>query len=95
MTAANPFGRTHIRPAAQRRRIANGRPGLRRVAAWAGKQASDAGAVLRGIADGIQAYRRWRDLNMMGDGELARLGIERREIVRHAMLGPDIGFTQP
>lgn len=94
MTVANPLGRIHIWPAAHRGHTPHGRPGLRRVAAWVGKQARDAGAVLHGIADGVRAYRRWRDLNMMSNGDLARLGVDRRDIVRLAMLGPCAGVMQ-
>ncbi|WP_207484472.1 hypothetical protein [Arenibaculum pallidiluteum] len=49
------------------------------------------GTVLAGLAaiiEGLAAYRRWTSLNALSDAELARRGLDRRDIARHAILGP-------
>ena len=95
MTLASLFGRTHTQPAADRGCRSHGPAGLRQVAAWAGRQGHAIAEFLRGIADGFRVYRRYQDLTMMSDGELGRLAIARRDIVRHVMLGRGAGCPQP
>lgn len=44
-------------------------------------------AFLAGLADGWRAWRRYLELRAMGDAGLARLGLARGDIARHAVLG--------
>ena len=51
---------------------------------WAG---GTLGLLLAGIADGFRAWKRYRRLRGRSDGELARMGLHRRDLLRHAVLG--------
>jgi uncharacterized protein YjiS (DUF1127 family) len=64
-----------------------------RNAVWGRRAAEPAPArnalalFLAGIGDGWRAWTRYRALSALGDGELARLGLSRGDIARHAVLG--------
>lgn len=65
-----------------------GPTGLRHLAAWVRSLGAGILGFIGSIAHGLKAYRRCQMLEMMSDAELARIGIDRRDIMRHVMLGP-------
>lgn len=46
-----------------------------------------AAAFLAGLAEGWRAWCRYRELRGTGDAGLARLGLTRADLARHALLG--------
>ena len=75
------------RPAADHGRSGHYGPGTHHLASREHRLRGGLLAIMAGMADGFGAYRRWQSLALMNDADLARLGLDRRDIARHAMFG--------
>ena len=75
------------RPNADHQSSVHGRPGMGDTTSWMHNLGSGLTALLAGLADGFRAYRCWQMLATTSDVELARMGIDRRDLPRQAMFG--------
>ncbi len=88
MTETNLVHTPGVRPAADRNIDFHDGLGTHRVTSRVRKLGGELLTFLGGMADGFRAYRRWQSLVLMSDADLARMGLDRRNIARHAMFGP-------